>query len=101
MNPEYSREHKEQNIPLPETIDNEKTIFSYGYLLDIDNLKNLLSATRGEHLQIVEVQNMSDADKGARETPNAVVILHNVRLEGVRVSVLHEVQLHGHLLSER
>lgn len=93
-------EHREQKFSLPETIDNEGTIFSYGYLLDIQNLQNLLSATRGEHFQIVEVQNISEADKKASENPNAVVILHNVCLEGVRVSVLHEAQLRDLLAKE-
>jgi len=87
----YETELRER---LPESIDTETTIFSYGYLLDIDNLKELLQGARGEKkFCIHETSDVQKADELANSHPNDIVILHNVVLEGVRRFVVNEEQL--------
>ena len=84
----------ESREKLPESIDTKTTIFSYGYLLDIDNLKELLQGPRGEKtFHIHEASDIQKADELANSYPNDIVILRNVVLEGVRRFVVNEEQL--------
>ena len=77
---------------LPEALDNEGVLFSYGYLLDQPKLRELLN-TRRPNFSILETTDIDEAKKLATH-PDAVVILRNVRMEGVRVSVVTAGELH-------
>lgn len=101
--PEHSRVERRDGLgieretatTLPPEIDQNGTIFAYGFLLDHDNIQRLLDASRpGEEVEIIEAALIEDATKQRRLSPQAVIILRNVELGGVRVNVMTENQLH-------
>ena len=74
---------------LPEAIDNEGTLFAYGFLLDHENLKRLFEESRkGKEVNIHEAGSIDEAEKLANENPGGVVILRNVKMEGVRAQII-------------
>lgn len=77
--------------PLPKEIDNERTIFSYGSLLDHDVLRRLLNS-RGE-FEIFETREIPKAESLLAANSSAIVILRDVRLENIRVSIVTETIL--------
>lgn len=78
-------------IKLPAELDNERVIFSYGSLLDHEKLRELLRA-KGE-FNILETGDLAEAARLAKDNPQDIVILRNVRLENVRVSIVTEAIL--------
>jgi hypothetical protein len=77
--------------PLPGKLDDDTVIFSYGSLLGHEKLRELL-VQRGE-FQIFETSDVAEAASLARENPEDIVILRDVRLENVRVSIVTEAIL--------
>lgn len=74
---------------LPEIIDNKGTLFAYGYLLAHENLKRLFQESRkGKEVTIHEVGSVEDAQKLAEKNHEDVVILRNVKMEGVRAQII-------------
>lgn len=76
---------------LPAELDNDTVIFSYGSLLNHEKLRELLK-TRGE-FKILETGDAAEAVRLAKDNPQDVVILKNVRLENVRASIVTETML--------
>jgi hypothetical protein len=76
---------------LPAELDNETVIFSYGSLLEHEQLRGLLKK-RGE-FSIIETSNLAEAAVLVSKNPNDIVILRGVRLENVRVSIVTETML--------
>ena len=76
---------------LPEELDNDTVIFSYGSLLGHEKLRELL-VHRGE-FQIFETSDAAEAAHLTRENPEDIVILRDVRLANVRVSIVTEAIL--------
>ena len=76
---------------LPAELDNDTVIFSYGSLLDHETLRVLLS--HRPEFEVFETGNLNEAANLARENPEDIVILRDVRLENVRVSIVTEAIL--------
>lgn len=76
---------------LPGELDNETVIFSYGSLLEHEQLRELLK-DRGE-FEIFETRNLTEAARLVNNHPKDIVILRNVRLENIRVSIVTETML--------
>lgn len=76
---------------LPKEIDNDTVIFSYGSLLNHQQLRELLKS-RGE-FRIFETIDLIEAVKLTKANPNDIIILKNVILENVRVSIVTETML--------
>jgi hypothetical protein len=76
---------------LPAELDNSNVIFSYGSLLDHDKLRELLP-TRGA-FEIFETVSLAEAVRLTKRFSRDIIILKNVRLEGVRVSLVTETIL--------
>lgn len=86
---------KENREKLPEEIDKAGTLFAYGFLMDHDNIRRLLKASRpDEEVAILETTNIDEAARLARQNPDAVIIVRDVEMGGVRVNVATEDQLH-------
>jgi hypothetical protein len=79
------------NYFLPSELDNETVIFSYGSLLEHEQLRELLR-NRGE-FKILETNNLAGAARLVKENPRDIIILRNVRLENVRASIVTESML--------
>lgn len=90
--PSVRQERWSEHVPLPKELDEDTTIFAYGYLLDVSELKKLLAEKRTDFV-VLETTRLDEALKLRREHPDDIVILRGVRLEGVRVSVVTEEQL--------
>lgn len=74
---------------LPEIIDNKGTIFAYGYLLERENLKRLFEESRpGKEGNIYEAGSIEEAQQLVEKNPEDVVILRNVKMEGVRAQII-------------
>lgn len=86
-----SMEHLEK---LPGELDTDTTLFAYGYLLDVSELKELIAKKRTD-FAVLETTQLDRALKLRQEHPDDIVILRGVRLEGVRASVVTEEQLRG------
>ncbi len=94
-------EQKETTKHLPEVIDREGTLFSYGTLLNRkDVLEPFLRTTRGNNFCVAETQSLSDAQQIRAQNPTSVVILTDVKLEGITRSIITENQLRN-LFAER
>jgi hypothetical protein len=79
---------------LPESIDNEGTLFAYGFLLDKNFLdeENLKKSRPEGNYQILEAINLEEAMELARDKKN-VVILRGVKLEGIRAQIITDEQM--------
>jgi hypothetical protein len=75
---------------LPEALDNRGVIFAYGFLLDQPKLRELLNRTPAD-FPIYETTDMEEAKMLATH-PDSVVILRDVRLDGLRVDIHSEQQ---------
>ncbi len=84
---------------LPEELDKPGTLFAYGYLLIHEKVRDLLPE-RGPNFPILEAENIEDARQKAAD-PNAIVILRNVVLEGVRVDEFSEQMMRNWLQDEK
>ena len=85
------KESREFNT-LPTSLDKRGTLFSYGSLLLQDTLRSVLKSRR-LGFSILEASNIKDAKELVDKNPEAVVILPNVEMSGVRVDVISEDQL--------
>ena len=76
---------------LPVELDNESVIFSYGSLLEHDQLRDLLK--NRVDFKIFETSDPAEAASLVKNNPKDIVILRNVRLENVRVAIVTERML--------
>ncbi len=89
--PEVLHEGERVDI-LPKELDEETTIFAYGHLLDVPELKKLIARKR-VNVTIFETTTLDEAVGIRQKHPDDIIILREVRLEGVRASIATEEQL--------
>lgn len=83
---------KREMKTLPRSLDNPNVLFAYGSLLIEETLRKTLNA-RKPGFPILETSDIEEADKLIAADPEAIVILRNVKLSGVRVSIVSQEQL--------
>ncbi len=81
-----------ESLKLPESLDNTGSLFAYGFLLDQDKLRELLS-TRSSGFPIHEVTSMEEFEKTRADKGDAIVILRGVQMQGVEVQIHTEKQM--------
>ncbi len=87
--PDLAKKQEQISEKLPETIDKKGTLFAYGFLLDQENLKSLLKESRsGIEVEIHEAGSIEEAEKFTEKNPNNIIILRNVKMEGIRAQII-------------